>query len=91
MHCNSIVILWYKHPEQRAITSLHSINRSVPLTERGVVGSEQANMRMHVFEYQASNTYKTDRYFRRVRQIEKRNYSFRYDCPSVGFRWTDFY
>jgi hypothetical protein len=77
--------------EQRAITALHSINSSFSLTERGVVGSEQVNIRMNVFEYQASNTYKADRYFRRFRQIEKRNYFFRYECLSVGFHWTDFY
>jgi len=39
--------------EQTTITSLHSINPSVPLMERGVVWSEHANIRMHVFEYQA--------------------------------------
>jgi len=77
--------------EQKVITSLHNINRSIPLTEGDVVGSEHANIRMHVFEYQASNTYKVDRCFRRVRQIEKRDYSLRYDCLSVGFHWTDFY
>jgi hypothetical protein len=77
--------------EQITITSLHGINRSVPLTERGVVGGEHANIRRHVFEYQASNTYKADRCFRRVRQIEKRDYAFRYECLSVGFQWTDFY
>jgi hypothetical protein len=77
--------------EQTAITSMHSTNRSVPLTERVVVESEQDNNRLHVFQYQASNTYKADRCFRRKHQIKKRDYLFRYDCLSVGFHWTEFY